>query len=154
MKVYISGPMTGLTEEDSRARFARVEQAVRAEGLTPINPWDISESDAMRRYARTDGIIHTDGSRIALDADSHSLRQLTVEEKWLAYIHYDLEILARCDLLVHTDGWMHSRGAKIEHYAALGLDIPVCHNLRAFRRWCDATLRGRDESINPRIPSR
>lgn len=41
MKIYISGPITGVTSY--RRRFARVERALRNLGHTPMNPAVVSE---------------------------------------------------------------------------------------------------------------
>ncbi len=47
------------------------------------------------------------------------------------YIKGDLIMLARCDGIVMLKGWEDSRGAVIEHEYALGLGIPVFHNIPA-----------------------
>ncbi len=38
MKVYISGPISGLDLASARASFARAEGLLKAQGYTPINP--------------------------------------------------------------------------------------------------------------------
>ena len=43
MRVYISGKMTGMREEDSRALFRCGCSVVECCGHTPINPWDVNE---------------------------------------------------------------------------------------------------------------
>ena len=40
-KVYIGGKMTGLTEEESKALFARAEELLKAQGYEVVNPWKI-----------------------------------------------------------------------------------------------------------------
>ena len=40
-KVYISGKMTGMTKEESKALFARAEMDLTAKGYKVINPWKI-----------------------------------------------------------------------------------------------------------------
>jgi len=42
MTVYISGPITGLPD-DNRAAFAEAEKRLRAAGYTPVNPLVICE---------------------------------------------------------------------------------------------------------------
>ena len=37
-KIYISGPITGVDPEVCRAHFARAEEELRRQGLTPVNP--------------------------------------------------------------------------------------------------------------------
>lgn len=38
MKIYISGPMTGLTEHRIKHHFGEAEKYLRQEGFTPVNP--------------------------------------------------------------------------------------------------------------------
>lgn len=40
-KVFISGKMTGMTEEESQALFSRAETALKLIGYKVINPWKI-----------------------------------------------------------------------------------------------------------------
>lgn len=40
-KVYIGGKMTGLTDEESQALFARAEELLKAQGYEVVNPWKI-----------------------------------------------------------------------------------------------------------------
>ncbi|MFA5027645.1 MAG: DUF4406 domain-containing protein, partial [Candidatus Methylomirabilota bacterium] len=42
VRVYISGPMTGIPEYN-RAAFLAAEARLRALGLEPVNPWDFGE---------------------------------------------------------------------------------------------------------------
>lgn len=38
MKIYISGPITGLPIDGCRARFEAAEEMLRGQGFTPVNP--------------------------------------------------------------------------------------------------------------------
>ena len=50
MKIYISGPITGVASY--RRRFARVERALRRLGHTPMNPAVVSEGFKYDDYMR------------------------------------------------------------------------------------------------------
>ena len=41
MKIYISGQITGLPEEESRANFKRAQEYLESAGHTVINPFDL-----------------------------------------------------------------------------------------------------------------
>lgn len=44
---------------------------------------------------------------------------------WAACMRADLAQLLTCDAIVMLDGWMHSRGAALEHYLAVSLGLRV-----------------------------
>jgi len=41
MRIYISGPVSGKDPEETRARFARVAEAIGKAGHTAVNPMDV-----------------------------------------------------------------------------------------------------------------
>jgi len=49
VRVYISGPMTGIPEYN-RAAFLAAEARLRALGLEPVNPWDFGEVPGWDHY--------------------------------------------------------------------------------------------------------
>lgn len=42
--VYISGPMRGILERDSRDAFNRAYTLLEAEGYEPVDPWDLHDA--------------------------------------------------------------------------------------------------------------
>jgi hypothetical protein len=86
-RVYISGPMTGLSREEYLARFAKAENLLRQEGFTVVNPARLLPS-------RWPWLYRLMGYRLTL--------------------LYDLWRLSRCDLIYKIPGWKESHGANIE----------------------------------------
>lgn len=96
-RVYISGPITGLTREQYTRRFAIAEQILRDEGyhaiVNPTRVW----------AARWPWLYRVVGYRLTLI--------------------YDLWLLSRCQRFYKMPGWKLSRGAQIESCMAFNLDI-------------------------------
>lgn len=42
--VYISGPMRGILERDSRAAFDQAYTLLEAQGYAPVDPWDLHDA--------------------------------------------------------------------------------------------------------------
>lgn len=97
MKVYISGKMRGLSEEESRMLFRAAEQYLIGLGHDVINPWD-SESDKEQQC-----------------------------KEWEDYILYDLQILKTCDAIFMLSNWQDSDGAKCEHAFASGRHMEIIY---------------------------
>ena len=95
MKIYISGPMSGL-DDDNRDEFSRMASLLQAKGYEPVNPHDI----AVEVNARIK------------------------DPKYLDYLKADIAVLMFCDAYVLLDGWGDSRGARIEKGLADDLGIP------------------------------
>ena len=91
-RIYISGPMTGLTREQQRERFMLAEVMLRHNGYTKIvNPVRIWTS-------RFPWLYRIVGYRLTL--------------------LYDLFLLTRCQRIYKMPGWRKSRGAQIESCVA------------------------------------
>lgn len=95
-KVYISGPITGLERHVYLNIFADAELKLRAMGYKIINPTKLLPSRFLWIYK----II---GYKLTL--------------------LYDLWHLMNCDYIYLLDGWMQSRGARIERCVAQVLGI-------------------------------
>lgn len=95
-KIYISGPITGLERHVYLKNFADAELKLRANGYKVINPTKLLPSRFLWIYK----II---GYKLTL--------------------LYDLCHLMNCDYIYLLDGWMQSRGARIERYVAQVLGI-------------------------------
>jgi hypothetical protein len=97
MKVYISGPMSGIPDLNRRA-FDRAARILRYAGHSPMIPHDLTPP-------RLDG--ESD--------DSHYVRCLEA----------DLAALLQCEAIRLLPGWHESKGARIELHRALELGIEV-----------------------------
>lgn len=87
--IYVSGPMTGLSEFNF-PRFNAVCGYLRERGLEVVNP-----------------------------AENGAEPDLSWEE----YMRRDLRQLLECDSLLLLEGWMDSRGAKLEYHIAQELKM-------------------------------
>lgn len=107
MRVYIAGPMTGITEWNYPA-FFDAERQLTALGHQVINP------------ARTDGDTLEKALAAAGSPEEPS-------QSWDYYLRRDVVHVTEVDALCLLPGWQKSRGAKLEaHIAkALGLQMLV-----------------------------
>ena len=96
-RVYLSGPITGLSEEEYTRRFARAEQHYRTAGFEVVNPVKIGEA----------------------------LLALHPEATYEDFMLRDLEALQSCTAIALIAGWDNSLGAQREKAEAerLGLEI-------------------------------
>lgn len=97
MKIYISGKMRGLPEEESRELFKSAENYLIELGHDVINPWD-SEDEKNEKC-----------------------------RDWDDYILYDLQILKTCDAIFMLSNWQDSDGAKCEHAFASGRHMKIIY---------------------------
>ena len=97
MKVYISGKMRGMTEEESRRKFKEAELHLKALGCEVINPWDTEQEK--KKHCK----------------------------QWGDYILFDLKILSECDSIYMLDNWQDSWGAKCEHAFASGRGMEIIY---------------------------
>ena len=97
IRVYLSGPITGLTEEEYTRRFARAEQHYRTAGYEVVNPVTIGQE----------------------------LQKTIPQPSYEDYMKADLEALATCTCIALLEGWENSPGAQCEKREAqkLGLEI-------------------------------
>ena len=96
-RIYISGPMSGLTRKEYLRNFRDAEKELRAKGYTrivnPIRVW----------ACRWPWLYRIVGYRLTL--------------------LYDLWLMTRCDLIYKIPGWHESRGANIESCVAYHFKI-------------------------------
>lgn len=95
MKVYISGPISGIEANNAKA-FAAAFVALAAAGHDPVSPIDIG-----RELERV----------------------LGREPTWEEYTRKDIKALMDCDAIYMLDGWQKSSGAIIEQYLASKIGI-------------------------------
>lgn len=91
MKVYISGPISGIDRATYLANFANAEATLTAKGYDVLNPTRLPPSRWLWIYKLL-------GYRMTL--------------------LYDLWHLFRCDGITMLDGWEQSRGARLEKATA------------------------------------
>lgn len=98
MKVYISGPMTGIPEYNYPA-FDKAETVLSEHGYDPVNPAAISR--ILEREYETRG---------------------ETPDRF-DYLRADIAELIKCDGIYMLPGWQDSKGARIEHMVALACGI-------------------------------
>lgn len=90
-KVFISGPMTGLSKEEYTRRFNDAEAMLKEAGYIVVNP----ASFLICKHSRLFGFV------------SYRLGLL-----------YDLLWLSTCDYIYMLDGWQDSNGSSTEEFFA------------------------------------
>jgi hypothetical protein len=96
-KMYISGRISGLNWEYTRAHFNMIEEFIISEGL--------AES------------VHNPVKTVV------DKRDKTTEELWREYMNISIEALLDCDSIFMLHGWGNSRGANIERTLAISLGL-------------------------------
>ena len=95
MKVYISGPMSGIANDNADAFRVAFLELVEA-GHAPVNPVDIGR--ALRR-------------------------KMGREPTWAEYMREDIKELLDCESIYMLSGWENSTGARLEEHVAMSLGI-------------------------------
>lgn len=104
--IYISGPYTGKTPEETIANVVEAEAMgveVMKLGCVPLVP-------------------HT----MTREWDRFGF-------SWEQFIEVDLELLSRCDAILMLPRWRDSKGAVIEHDSAKAEAIPIFYDLNDLR---------------------
>lgn len=110
-KVYISGPMTSNNSEEQVRNvqaFHDCATLLRASGCRPVNPANCWPCKHPRIYRLLERLLGEDGA-------------------YRTVLVYDLWLLSRSDNICMIDGWLLSRGAKIEEGFAFRLGIVRSH---------------------------
>jgi hypothetical protein len=102
MKIYISGPMTGIPQFNY-PEFFRVANALRELGHFVINP------------AETNGLTVEEALR-DVEANPRS---------WDYYMRKDVMSVSSVDALCLLPGWQNSKGARLEVTVAKSLGLPI-----------------------------
>ena len=115
MRVYISGPMSGIPNEN-RAAFDDAEQKMLkrfawVDSFSIINPVQIGN-------ALKDRFMYM-----------YSSSGKTEKPGWCDYMREDIPALCSCHAVLMLPGWQESDGAQIERYIATKLKMPVFENL-------------------------
>lgn len=115
MKVYISGPITGLTEEQYTENFARAEAFVISEGHDAVNPVKVQACLTEDCFKPGDIV----GAQSVTKSDGSYLHS------WQCYMKHDLIAMFECDTILMIPGWQNSRGAQLELDIATRLEFNV-----------------------------
>ena len=104
IRVYLSGPITGLSEEEYTRRFATAERHYEAAGYEVVNPVTLSKA----------------------------LLEEKPDAEYEDFMQKDLEALKICTHIALLEGWEQSKGANREKEEAekLGLGIMEFKELR------------------------
>ena len=121
MKVYISGKMRGMTEEESRRKFKEAEFHLKALGYEVVHPWDTEQEK--KKHCK----------------------------EWCDYILFDLKILSECDSIYMLDNWQDSWGAKCEHAYAWGRGMNVMYQKQGFRSIPSELMNPVYEQLRPLV---
>jgi hypothetical protein len=97
MKLYLSGAMTGIPENNFPA-FRAYADHLRRRGFEVFSPAEADEADGTVDKPDT---------------------------PWSCFLRRDIKALVDCDAIAMMPGWRKSRGANLEHYVAtaLGMDV-------------------------------
>jgi hypothetical protein len=103
MKVYLSGPMTGLPDDNIPA-FNRTAQALRACGYEVANPPELT--------------AHLTAPPVNSPEFQHFYQTC---------LRIDIRALTHCDAIALMPGWERSNGAHLETHTAHRLGLTVWH---------------------------
>lgn len=117
MKVYISGPITGIPNSNREA-FSEAEETLRRAGYEPVNPQKVDHTH--------------EGPCRGADVPDVAHRPEPPEHRYGCYLKADILALMDCDAIVFLEGWQFSRGARTEGSVAGALGIQQI-SLRAVR---------------------
>lgn len=101
MKIYLSGPMTGLPQYNYPAFHAAARQ-LRSLGHTVVNPAELHPHGRLRRLCYR-----------VLRA-LRLVRGNPPTPTWAEYMRADIRALVGCDMIATLPGWEHSLGAELE----------------------------------------
>lgn len=104
MRVYISGPMSGLPEFNFPA-FHSVARWLRERGFEAVNPAEITPQGEQSPPADASPDVH--------------------KAYWRKCLRADIKALMDCDALVLLQGWQGSDGAQLELHMAHRVGIKV-----------------------------
>jgi hypothetical protein len=102
VKVYISGPITGLPRELARRIFTNAAKELVDQGHEPVDPF---------------GLPHPAGCGCRRPVDG--------EHDWACCLRKDIRALVDCDAILMLEGWERSHGARLELQVAAGVGLQV-----------------------------
>lgn len=106
MKLYVSGPMTGI-EDFNYPAFHAASAALRDQGYEVTSPAEQDE---------TSGLIPG-------------------TSRWEDFVKWDLHVMLTCDAIALMEGWRRSRGARLEHFVAMEIGM-TAYAILDYPVWC------------------
>lgn len=100
-KCYISGKISNLPLQDALENFKNASIVAEKKGYESVNPMNLVN---------------------IVPKDFHLKNE---SEQWSWYMKQDLKLLLDCDVILMQPNWIHSKGAKIEHYIAEVMNLKV-----------------------------
>jgi hypothetical protein len=101
MRLYISGPITGLDRDAAQNNFASAAQHLQAAGYDTLNPFDIAACQDASCQSQEGDVHHT----------------------WECSLKHDLIEMLKCDGVAVIPGWGNSKGAQLEVATANGVGM-------------------------------
>lgn len=117
MKVYISGAISGVLEEEYTTAFGRAEALLLSEDYEPVNPLKVVA--CIEEDCSTSGETKSDGSYL------HS---------WQCYMRHDIKAMLDCDAIAMIPDWETSKGAALEKQVAQKCGMQIMWISRDFKR--------------------
>lgn len=108
IKVYVSGQITGLSQEEYHAEFDRAEKVLVANDFEVVNPLKVQA--CLDEKCSTSGIMKDDGSYL---------------HAYSCYMKYDIIAMLGCRVIAMLPNWRNSSGAQFELKVAskCGLEV-------------------------------
>lgn len=106
-RVYITGKISGLPEEEYKRLFAEAATLLRGHGFEPVNPLDVKPEC---EESCDSGLKFDDGS---------------YQHKWQCYMKYDIIEMLKCDAIFPLDNHFDSAGARLEMEIASRVGLPL-----------------------------
>lgn len=121
MRVYISGPIAGMPDQN-RMAFEAAAGRIRRLGHTPVIPLAIAawQHDGPCPPGYTVGAGHSSA----------------------CWLRADLLVMLQCDAITMLSGWERSRGATLEHSVAMMTGLPIYHDTARYLPLPGALVEG------------
>lgn len=129
MKVYISGAITGLTQDEYHHNFGRAEALLLDMEHDPVNPIKVPACETEDCHERLE---------LVPAGQSPSKPDGSYLHQYGCYMKHDLIALLECDAILMLPNWQRSRGAQAELEVAQICGMPVAYldsDYKIYRTW-------------------
>lgn len=119
--IYIAGKVTGLPDEQVKAKFKAAQEKLEKQGYAVINPFELvsSHNNTEAQYPNR---------TVYLFSHTEPVRRATAKlDTWEQCMSYLLPYLCIADEVHVMRCWQDSKGAILERDTAKRLGIPVHH---------------------------
>jgi hypothetical protein len=104
---YITGKITGLSEEEYKRLFGEAAEFLNAEGFQPVNPLEVRPECG-----------ETCDSGLTFENGAY-------QHHWQCYMKHDIIEMLKCDFIFPLANAKESKGAQIEIELASRVGIPM-----------------------------